>query len=346
MRNEFAALLSERADHNKTMTSIQAEIDTSFAATVRSEWQDRFPNKRGKFSLTRAMGDFGAEEYERIRQQHWTEFCQPRADAFRDKQKELERQLDELAEKIVPQPGDEWNLWRDVSTSSYGSQGYGATHYAKAAAENTADTARMYRLEADVRPRYSERTPRDMYAGGAVGFGVWVKASVVDLAILDRKPGPGLREWVRLCWARGVNPRVYNPWLPFGYEEQAGLDYFGGERSLPPHEDDSSGIGPLRVPRDHDDEDDEAEQDVTDPYCACGRRQSDCNGSQPGCVRTAQDIADEAEEMRTAITEELCAWLDAGSPTDRRTGTTLAVLATTEVQGTEELCAWLDTPAK
>ena len=38
---------------------------------------------------------------------------------------------------------------------------------------------------------------------------------------------PLLREQVRRSWARGVNPRVFNPFLPHGYEEQEGIDYFG-----------------------------------------------------------------------------------------------------------------------
>jgi len=36
-----------------------------------------------------------------------------------------------------------------------------------------------------------------------------------------------------------VNPRVYNPMLPYGYEEKEGLDCFGHEKGepgyIPPH---------------------------------------------------------------------------------------------------------------
>lgn len=49
----------------------------------------------------------------------------------------------------------------------------------------------------------------------------------IDVEIVKRSPPPPLREQVRLAWKRGVNPRVYNPFLPHGYEEQAGIDYFG-----------------------------------------------------------------------------------------------------------------------
>lgn len=36
-------------------------------------------------------------------------------------------------------------------------------------------------------------------------------------------------EVVRLCWKREVNPRVMYPFLPHGFEERHGLDYFGGK---------------------------------------------------------------------------------------------------------------------
>ena len=51
--------------------------------------------------------------------------------------------------------------------------------------------------------------------------------SEVDVAILKRKPGCSLREHVRRCWKGGINPRVGNPFLPYGYEEREGLDYQG-----------------------------------------------------------------------------------------------------------------------
>lgn len=50
----------------------------------------------------------------------------------------------------------------------------------------------------------------------------------VDIEIIKMNPLP-LKEWVRRCWKKGVNPRVYNPYLPHGFEEANGLDYFGNE---------------------------------------------------------------------------------------------------------------------
>ena len=46
-----------------------------------------------------------------------------------------------------------------------------------------------------------------------------------------RKPVQSFKDQIKSCWKRGVNPRVYNPFLPAGLEEKLGLDYFGGEKA-------------------------------------------------------------------------------------------------------------------
>lgn len=53
-------------------------------------------------------------------------------------------------------------------------------------------------------------------------------AHPVDIDIIKRTP-LALKEWVRRCWKKGVNPRVYNPYLPHEFEQTNGLDYFGNE---------------------------------------------------------------------------------------------------------------------
>jgi hypothetical protein len=65
--------------------------------------------------------------------------------------------------------------------------------------------------------------------GGSRCFGLFVKTTEQDLAILDSKPEPGLRDIVQFCWRSGANPRVYFPFLPHGFEEENGLDFFGND---------------------------------------------------------------------------------------------------------------------
>ncbi len=123
----------------------------------------------------------------------------------------------------------EWKLFATVSTSSYRSQGYGCAKYTREAAQDYVHHAARHGVRGEVRDvALAQRT--DLTDLSHCDVYVLV-AGDRDVALLHDKPDDvPLREWVRLCWKRGVNPRVYNPYLPHGYEEQNGLDFFGGER--------------------------------------------------------------------------------------------------------------------
>ncbi|HYE93376.1 MAG TPA: hypothetical protein VEA38_20255, partial [Terriglobales bacterium] len=104
-----------------------------------------------------------------------------------------------------------------------------ASRYAEGRAEMQADVARHYGIPVEVR-RVEEPSPIDKRAKlGRWEVHVGLETDL-ELEVLRRKPGPTLREWIRLCWKRQVNPRVFNPFLPVGLEERLGLDYYGNER--------------------------------------------------------------------------------------------------------------------
>lgn len=74
------------------------------------------------------------------------------------------------------------------------------------------------------------------YIGGTMGscylsVHYWIDDEDLDPFIIEHTSYgyEELVETVRKCWARGVNPRVYFPFLPHGYEAQHGLDYFGNK---------------------------------------------------------------------------------------------------------------------
>ena len=147
--------------------------------------------------------------------------------------KQIEAGLNELAPYAEVRPGEPRAFTR-IYGSSYSTQGFGAQRYAQNSAELQADRCRHYGIEVEVRAVGE----RPKCSGGPYWSGAcWspdyeVHAAVesdVDVEILRRRPGPTLRESVRLCWKRGVNPRVFNPFLPHGYEERVGLDFFGNE---------------------------------------------------------------------------------------------------------------------
>ncbi len=149
-----------------------------------------------------------------------------RSDALYAEFKALRERLNELAPLAeIRRTGleGEWRYLDLRSASDYNSQGFSALHYAEGSVQLTADVARAEGFVDGV-DLVVLRVP---YYGESAWLAAVRVESDLDADIIRRSPPPSLREQVRLCWKRGVNPRVFNPFLPHGYEEQAGLDYFG-----------------------------------------------------------------------------------------------------------------------
>jgi len=147
--------------------------------------------------------------------------------AHDDTKKERKAELDKIAEALEVWITPELNLVHTVHASTYASQGFGCEKYTRQRAESYADTARFNNLTAEVRP-VGERCSGS-YGMSFQDYGVFVNTDSVGWELVQRKPSQTIKEWLKSCWKRGVNPRVYNPFLPYGLEEKMGLDYFGGE---------------------------------------------------------------------------------------------------------------------
>jgi hypothetical protein len=138
--------------------------------------------------------------------------------------------------RCTPEPGDQWVELDRIHPGSYSTQGFGAETYAKNAAEMTADMARQYgNIEVRIREEFKPEDNQPRAYSGPFGstyrLGYYIVEAKVreklDEEIINRGRSPSLREQIKMAWARGVNPRVYNPYLPYGIEAKLGLDEFG-----------------------------------------------------------------------------------------------------------------------
>ncbi len=160
--------------------------------------------------------------------------------AFRDKliaeyerrKEALDAQISALVPELAVRPGEHKRVVLDVWVSSFSTQGYGAGMYAKAKAELIAEEAAGHGIETEVIPKKDESPPipgvprsNDPVAYQAVAY---VKDES-DAWLLGLKPLWDLREAVKRAWAKGVNPRVFNPYIPHGFEQENGLDYQGND---------------------------------------------------------------------------------------------------------------------
>lgn len=107
-----------------------------------------------------------------------------------------------------------WNVFRWYYGGTYSSQGYGAEKYLMASIEKDKDLIREHVADEDMKV---ENSP-----GGKT---LYVRYTDVGVAIIKNLPTPDLRTIIKNMLKRGVNPRVYYPFLPHGYEQKVGLDY-------------------------------------------------------------------------------------------------------------------------
>lgn len=150
------------------------------------------------------------------------------------RREELNALIDELSltAAILSETGS-WFSAFVVRSGDYATQGFGATRYAAGTAQLHAFGCKPLGVDAVI-----WRESRRIDYGGqpscfhgeysATTFVVAVRVDdPVDVEIMKRRPSLTMREQVKWCWANGVNPRVYYPMLPHGYEERVGIDYQG-----------------------------------------------------------------------------------------------------------------------
>lgn len=189
----------------------QAEFDRA----VIAEWRalGKKPARSPADERRRALAELPAERVEALRAPYMQ-----RATAWRERASEASQRANAIADELTPAAGPLAFELGVVYASTYSTQTRPGS-YVRGAAERLADVAREYQIPVEVVPG---NVPGDLHVVAHV-------ASQLDGEVLARKPGPPLREQVRRCWARGVNPRVYLPGLPHGYEERNGFDFQGRE---------------------------------------------------------------------------------------------------------------------
>jgi hypothetical protein len=129
----------------------------------------------------------------------------------------------EAALRAMPTPEtEEMMKVYTVYTRDYNTQGWGANQYAEARAREVAEQFELAGFKAEVKPVLNDK--------GAVFMREVFANTTPDQRELVLDKPCDMVEWVRLCWKRGVNPRVYNPWLPHGFEAEHGLDFFGNRK--------------------------------------------------------------------------------------------------------------------
>jgi len=149
---------------------------------------------------------------------------EPKRAALEARANALEEELRALAEVVTPLPG-EHSLEVFSHFANYSQGPGGDRRYAEARCKIDVAGFEALGIKGEVeQDRYINSTYRSRA----------LVSSELDVEILKRKRALSLREMVRLAWKLGVNPRVYWPMLPHGFEEKEGLDFFGNDLRAAP----------------------------------------------------------------------------------------------------------------
>ena len=238
MREQFRQILVERETHKAARSALfdpghpfsEAYEAARNAACERVNGPA--PAKSRKRKLTKACGV--CDTCSRVLAQ-WQVASHLVWGTYDSQVKHAEERLCQLCEAgLRPQAGELEVAIATCDAGHWHTQGFGANKYAKGDAEMRADRARHYGIPVEVK-LVSEQVVRSAYPVNSSStyqkFEVVAKlAELLDQEILAHSRPPTLVEQVRMCWKRGVNPRVYDPWLPHGFEEKHGLDFFGGQK--------------------------------------------------------------------------------------------------------------------
>jgi hypothetical protein len=216
-RIQFFEVNAERAEQLQAFHDEKMAYNDIFKKEVEARW--RKENPRRVFTWAKgAASSWYKETYDKA-----LAGLDDMLDKHALETAALDKQLAELADELPLERTEDEVRWDFNYDSHYSSQGYGAATYAKNSLKMKGLKAQMHGLDCEVR----EIDP--VAGGGSRCFGLFVKTTEENLAILDAKPDPGMREIVQFCWRSGSNPRVYFPMLPHGFEEQNGLDFFGND---------------------------------------------------------------------------------------------------------------------
>ena len=230
MFDEFAATLQRRTAFSEASWESGGKLELQLFDDAIAEAKRRFPKRRigtGRDGWIKAQNVLPPEVYAAIKAPIELE-----VEKWRE---ERQRGLDEFDAllKILAGPAEipkteEPFCARTISGTDFGSQGFGANKYASGMAESIADDARFVGLSAEVRSRVY-LTTTGSWPQTYMSYDVFVNTTPDGWAAAMMKPRIEMREVIRLCWKRGVNPRVYYPFLPHDFEEKQGIGYLGDD---------------------------------------------------------------------------------------------------------------------
>lgn len=193
----------------KAAGRFQKVADARLAALIKQKYPKR---KSAQYPRSKYPEEY-AKIFEAIKPRYTVVF-----ENLVKKEIRLKEILNFLASRQKIQETEEEHVVYACSSGQYNSQGFGAVTYARNDVRGKSDLFQSAGIPF--------RIEEEKQSHGGTNFKLIAKTDAAGFDQLKRRP-VDLVELVRMCWKRGSNPRVSMPFLPHGFEEANGLDFFG-----------------------------------------------------------------------------------------------------------------------
>ena len=212
MKTEYGKLMEEKEKLNKLHGLERDALNADFTQELRSAYKSKFPKRKFSRELSKKNN---TEEHEVIFNK-WQEKATAIGKVQAKDLEELMARVKAEGKKADIPKFRGMTLFQSVSSSTYSSQGFGSHKYAKSHAEEYLEKAKSYGLDVYLREvLVCEGRDCCGYPFRVVDYEVWVSTSEEGAEILGYKSYKGTdAEWVKRCQERGVNVRVYLPFIP------------------------------------------------------------------------------------------------------------------------------------
>lgn len=125
----------------------------------------------------------------------------------------MEKSLKEFAITYEIFPKDEMYCLKTADSGNWHTQGYGCNKYARESLAEDQMLLDLWEFKTEIREIKGEFV--DRWGIRYNKFELWSNITDLDFWMLQHKPGTfiSVLNWAVLCWRKGVNPKVYFPYL-------------------------------------------------------------------------------------------------------------------------------------
>jgi hypothetical protein len=117
--------------------------------------------------------------------------------------------LNGIAENTEIIPTTELNRIKTSSASTYSSQGWGANKYARKSLDEDLEMLQKLGYQCEIRQKLAYDDPKCTW----YDYELWCNITDWQFDCINRREKLDILQWSINCWKRGVNPKVYNPFL-------------------------------------------------------------------------------------------------------------------------------------